>query len=136
MILTFQTKGHTDIIDITKEVEKVVEKEKIKEGVVTVFVKGSTAAITTIEADDNLYKDLKEVLEKIAPMGKDWRHHQTWGDDNGGSHIRAAIFGPSLSIPIINGRLYLGTWQKIVLLDFDTSSRRREVLATCLRNSS
>lgn len=133
MLLTFQTKGHTDIIDITEDVDKVVEKEKVKDGVVVVFVKGSTAAVTTIEADENLYEDLRAVLEKIAPMGKDWRHHQTWGDDNGGSHIRATIFGPSLSVPIIDGRLYLGTWQKIVLLDFDTSSRQREVIVTCIK---
>lgn len=132
MLLTFRTKGHTDIIDITSEVEKVVQKEKVKSGVAVVFVKGSTAAITTIEKDENLYRDLREVLEEIMPIGKAWQHHQTWGDDNGGAHLRACLFGPSVSIPIINSRLSLGTWQKIVLLDFDTSSREREVIVTCL----
>lgn len=132
MILTVQTKGHTDIIDITDQVAKVVEKEKIKKGIASIFVNGSTAAITTIEADENLYEDLREVLDKIMPMNKDWKHHRTWGDNNGGSHLRAAIFGPSVTVPIINGRLTLGTWQKIVLIDFDTSAREREVIITCL----
>jgi secondary thiamine-phosphate synthase enzyme len=133
-ILTFQTKGNTDIVDITDKVIEVVKKEKVKEGVVNIFVKGSTAAVTTIEADDNLYEDLREVLEKLVPMGKNWRHHQTWGDDNGGSHLRAALFGPSVSIPVINNKLSLGTWQKIVLIDFDTSVRRREVIVTCCKS--
>ena len=134
MILTFQTKGNTDIVDITDKVMEVVRKEKVKEGIVNVFVKGSTASVTTIEADDNLYEDLREVLEKLTPMGKDWRHHQTWGDNNGGSHLRAALFGPSVSIPVINNKLSLGTWQKIVLIDFDTSAREREVIVTCCKS--
>lgn len=132
MIFTVQTKGHTDIIDITNPVSEAVSKEKIREGVANIFVKGSTATITTIEADENLYEDLREVLGKIIPMDKDWKHHQTWGDDNGGSHLRAAIFGPSVTIPIKNGNLLLGTWQKIVLIDFDTTAREREVIVTCL----
>ncbi len=132
MILTIATKGHTDIIDITDKISKVVEQEKIKEGVVNIFVKGSTAAVTTIETDENLYDDLRETLDKTIPIDKDWKHHKTWGDDNGGSHLRASIFGPSLTIPINNGQLVLGTWQKIVLIDFDTNSREREVIVTCL----
>lgn len=132
MIFTVQTKGYTDIIDITDKVEEVVGKEKVKEGIVIVFVKGSTAAITTIEADKNLYEDLREVLEQIIPIKNDWKHHQTWNDDNGGSHLRASLFGPSLSLPIIEGRLALGRWQKIVLIDFDTSPRQREVIVSCL----
>lgn len=132
MILTVHTKGNTDIIDITDKATDVVAKEKIKNGIVNIFVKGSTAAITTIEADENLYDDLRDVLDKITPMDKDWKHHKTWGDDNGGSHLRAAIFGPSLTVPVSNGKLILGTWQKIVLIDFDTSSRSREVIISCL----
>ncbi|MBI3379482.1 YjbQ family protein [Candidatus Gottesmanbacteria bacterium] len=133
MVFTVSTKGYTDIIDITDKVSRVVEKEKIKEGIANIFVKGSTTAITTIEADTNLYDDLRESLDKILPMNKDWKHHWTWGDDNGGSHLRASILGPSLTVPIINGQLVLGTWQKIVLIDFDTSSREREIIITCLQ---
>lgn len=133
VVLSFQTKGYTDIIDITGKIVEVVEKEKLKDGIVNIFIKGSTAAVTTIEADENLYEDLREVLEEIIPMKKDWRHHRTWGDDNGGAHLRAAIFGQSISIPIINGKLSLGTWQKIALLDFDTSPRQREVIISCLK---
>lgn len=136
VVLSFQTKGNTDIIDITDRVSEVVEKEKIKDGIVNIFIKGSTAAVTTIETDENLYEDLREVLEEIIPMKKEWQHHQTWGDDNGGAHLRAAIFGPSISIPIINGKLSLGTWQKIVLLDFDTSPRQREVIVSCFSKFS
>lgn len=137
MIFTVQTRGFTDIVDISDEIEKIVEKEKVVNGIVNIFVKGSTAAITTIEADDNLYEDLKMVLEEIMPMKKDWKHHKTWGDDNGGAHLRAAIIGPSITIPLVNGKLLLGTWQKIVLIDFDTSARQREVIVTyCPAKSS
>lgn len=134
MILTFSTKGNTYILDITGEVEEVVEKEKLDEGVVVLFIVGSTAALTTIEADINLYDDFREFLENIIPMGKSWRHHETWGDDNGGSHLRASLIGPSLSIPVVNGKMVLGTWQKIVLVDFDTSSRQRKVVVSLLHN--
>jgi len=134
MIIKIPTKGHTDIIDITDKVAEVVEKEKTKGGIVNIFVKGSTAAVTTIEADENLYDDLREVLDKIMPMGKNWKHHQTWGDDNGGSHLRAALFGPSVTVPVADGRLILGVWQKIVLIDFDTSDRIREVIISCLKS--
>src|SRR3972149_9134594 len=101
MILTIHTKGNTDIIDITKEISGVVEKGKVKNGVANVFIKGSTAAITTIEADKNLYEDLKGVLEEIIPMKSNWKHHTTWGDDNGGAHLRATLIGPSISVPIM-----------------------------------
>ncbi|MBM3282914.1 YjbQ family protein [Candidatus Gottesmanbacteria bacterium] len=128
-----KTKGDTDIIDITNKVSEIVSQEKVSAGVVNVFVKGSTAVLTTIEADENLYNDLREVLEKIIPVKKDWRHHQTWGDDNGGSHLRAAFFGPSLTVPVTDGKLILGTWQKIVLIDFDTTPRQREITVSCLK---
>ncbi len=122
------TKGHTDVIDISTRIESLLPKSK--SGVVTVFVSGSTAAISAIEADPNLYEDLKDVLEKIAPYKKDWKHHKTWGDDNGAAHIRATIFGPSETIPFENGKLLLGQWQKIVLIDFDTGPRTREVIVS------
>lgn len=127
-VIGVKTKGFTDIIDITSSVQKEVKKEKIKEGIVFLFVLGSTASLTTIEDDENLYRDLKEMLEKIAPYQKDYYHHQTWGDDNGASHLRASLFNPSLAIPIKNKKLYLGTWQRVVLIDFDTREREREII--------
>jgi len=137
MILTISTSGNTDIIDITDEIIRAIKKEKIINGMVNIFVKGSTAAITTTEADENLFNDLKDVLEEIIPMKRDWKHHKTWGDDNGGAHLRAAIIGPNITIPLVNSKLLLGTWQKIVLIDFDTSARQREVIVTfCPTKSS
>lgn len=133
-ILTFQTRGNTDIVDITDQVIKTVEKNKIRNGIVSLFVKGSTVSLTTIEADENLYQDLKEVLDKLIPMDGSWKHHRTWGDDNGGSHLRASLIGPSLTIPIRDGKLILGTWQKIVLIDFDTCERQREVYISCINS--
>lgn len=132
MVLTISTNGDTDIVDITQQIAHAIELEKMTDGLVNIFVKGSTAAITTIETDSNLYEDLRKVLEEIIPMKRDWKHHETWGDDNGGAHLRAAIIGPSLGIPVTSGRLMLGTWQKIVLLDFDTSPRLREIIVSCL----
>ena len=130
MVLTIRTKGNTDIIDITEPVAEIVKTSKIKDGIVNIFVKGSTAGITTIEPDENLYDDMKSFLDEIIPMDRNWKHHKTWGDDNGGSHLRASIVGPSQTIPFLNNNLILGTWQKIVLIDFDTSSREREVYIT------
>ena len=126
--ISVNTKGLTDIVDITDLVQKEVDNQKTKDGVVNLFVVGSTVGLTTIENDPNLYEDFKEVLEKIAPYKKDWKHHQTWGDDNGAAHIRASLIGPSLTIPFQNGKLLNGTWQKIVLIDFDTRGRERQVI--------
>jgi len=123
-----KTSGFCDIIDITAKVREHIEKEKIKEGLVTVFVSGSTAALTTIEFESGLVQDLKEVVEKLIPSDRRYHHDDRWGDDNGFSHLRAALFGPSLAIPIENGRPVLGTWQQIVLLDFDNRPRAREIM--------
>ena len=123
-----KTSGFCDIIDITAKVREHIEKEKIKEGLVTVFVSGSTAALTTIEFESGLVQDLKEVVEKLIPSDRRYHHDDRWGDDNGCSHLRAALFGPSLAIPIENGRPVLGTWQQIVLLDFDNRPRTREIM--------
>lgn len=125
-----KTKGLTDVIDITKKVQESLPKNNVKEGVVTVFIKGSTAAIAVIEGDPNLYEDMREVLENIAPYKKDWKHHKTWGDDNGAAHIRATMFGPSETIPYDAGKLLLGQWQRIVLIDFDTGPRTREIIVS------
>lgn len=135
MIFTIQTKGNTDIIDITDKISQVVAKHNIT-GAALVFVNGSTASVTTIENDNNLYDDFRDLLNSLIPIDKDWKHHRTWNDDNGGSHLRASLFGPSVTIPLVNGKLVLGTWQKIVLIDFDTSPRTREITVTCLTATS
>jgi len=127
------TNGQTDIIDLTEKIYQIIKKKGFQNGVVNLFVIGSTAAITTIEIDKNLYQDLREILEKIIPYQKNYHHHQTWGDDNGASHLRASLFGPSLSFPVINRKPFLGTWQKIVLIDFDTKPRQREVIINFLK---
>lgn len=128
MKLKIQTKGHYDFIDITEQVAAEVEKSGIKEGAVLVFVPGSTAAITTMEYEDGLIEDLKNTFEKIAPEKADYAHHQRWGDKNGAAHIKSAIVGTDLTVPIENGKLDLGTWQQIVLIDFDERPRKREII--------
>lgn len=122
------TKGFNDIIDITEKVEKIVEKSKIDNGIAVVFVVGSTAAITAIEYEPGLVKDIKEALEKIAPMDDNYHHEEAWHDGNGYAHIRAALMKPSVSVPIEQGKLVLGQWQQIVLIDFDNRSRERTII--------
>jgi secondary thiamine-phosphate synthase enzyme len=129
-----KTSGWTDVVDITSKVQKELDKGKIVNGLVHLFAVGSTMAITTIEDDENLFEDLKEVLEKVVPYKKNWHHHQTWGDDNGAAHLRACLFGPSLTIPVVNCKLFLGTWQRIVLVDFDTQSREREIIVSFVKD--
>ena len=125
--LTEKSQGFCDIIDITAKVQDQIKKEKIKKGLATLFVSGSTAALTTIEYEPGLVQDLKELVEKLIPSGRRYHHDDRWGDDNGFSHLRASLFGPSLQIPIEGGRLALGTWQQIILVDFDNRPRTREV---------
>ncbi len=126
--LKVSTKGHTDIIDITKKIAEAVSKHKLKEGNLTVFVAGSTAGITTVEYEPGLIKDLPEAFERIAPTGKQYHHDATWGDNNGYAHIRASLLGSSLTIPFCDGNLLLGTWQQVVLIDFDNRPRERTVV--------
>jgi len=128
------TKGFTDIVEITDRVQKIIDEEKVKNGVCHLFVIGSTAALSTCEDDENLFEDIKEVMEEIAPYKRNWKHHQTWHDDNGAAHVRATLIGPSLTVPVVNGKLYLGTWQKIVLIDFDTGPRTRKVVINLVLN--
>lgn len=123
-----KTEGYCDIIDITAKVQEQVQKEKIQRGLAALFVSGSTASLTTIEYEPGLIEDLKEFLEKFIPSNKKYHHDDRWGDNNGFSHLRASLLGPSLQVPIDNGQLLLGTWQQIVLLDFDNRPRRREIL--------
>jgi secondary thiamine-phosphate synthase enzyme len=125
--ITEITAGFCDVIDITAKVREYLEKEKIQNGLATLFVSGSTAALTTIEHEPGLIQDLKEFVERYIPSDRRYHHDDRWGDDNGFSHVRASLFGPSLAIPIENGRLCLGTWQQIVLLDFDNRARTREI---------
>jgi secondary thiamine-phosphate synthase enzyme len=128
MRFSIHTKGFTDVINITSKVEKEVEKSNIKDGICLVFVAHSTCALTTIEYEEGAIKDLKGALEIVAPMNTNYEHCKKWGDCNGYAHIRAALMKPSLVIPIENGKLVLGTWQQIVLIDFDNKSREREII--------
>lgn len=122
------TKGFSDVIDITKDVSQFIDKCKIKNGIATVFIPGSTGAVTTVEYEPGLKKDIPNFVEKIIPKDAYYHHNETWHDGNGFSHMRAALYGPSLTVPFENGKLTLGTWQQIVLLDFDAHPRKREVV--------
>ena len=121
------TQGFTDIIDITKTVQNYVYRHSIQNAAVNVYVAGSTASITSIEFEPGLLVDLPEALDKIAPQGANYHHDETWHDGNGYAHIRASIIGNSTMIPLIDGALQLGTWQQIVLIDFDNKPRNRTV---------
>jgi len=123
-----QTRGEVDIVDITEDVQTVITKSKIKDGIVCVFVKGSTGTVTTIEYEPGLMKDLPRALEKIAPKGIHYDHHETWHDDNGHSHVRASLMGPSTTLPIKHGKLVHGTWQQVVFVELDTRPRQRNVI--------
>ncbi|MFH0956496.1 MAG: secondary thiamine-phosphate synthase enzyme YjbQ [Candidatus Aenigmatarchaeota archaeon] len=122
------SQGRGDAIDITGKVSEIVAKSKAREGFVNVFCCGSTASVSTIEYEPNLVKDVKKALERMAPYGKDYDHHKTWGDDNGAAHVRATLMGPGITVPFSMGKLLLGAWQQVVVLDFDTRPREREVV--------
>lgn len=126
--LQLQTEGHCDILDITPGVSDAVRESELQNGTVTVFCPGSTGGLSTIEYESGALHDLEQVLDDIAPPGRDYRHHLRWGDDNGHSHVRSAMIGPSLTIPFVDGDLTLGTWQQIVFLDFDTRPRSRTLV--------
>lgn len=128
--IRLKTKGENDYIDITGEVKKVVAKSGIRNGLVNVFIPGSTGAITTMEYEPGLKRDLAEALIRIAPTDIYYYHHERWGDDNGRSHVKASIIGPSLTVPVIDGKLILGTWQQIVFLELDTRARDRRIIIT------
>ncbi len=132
MILTetirFKTNGDCDVVNITHHVEAQLATSNLKNGIVTVFVTGSTAGVTTIEYEPGLVADIKEAFERIAPKGIPYAHNETWGDGNGYSHIRASLLGASLIIPLENFKMVLGTWQQIVLIDFDNRPRKRDVV--------
>jgi len=129
------TTGFCDIIDITPKLRDEIQKENIRKGLLTIFVSGSTAAVATIEHEPGLIQDLKEFVERLIPSDHRYHHDDRWGDDNGFSHLRAALFGQSVAIPIENGQLCLGTWQQVVLLDFDNRPRTREIIVQLIGES-
>lgn len=126
--ITIHTKGETDIVDLTDKIQHIVGKSNLNNGIACIFIGGSTGSITTIEYEPGLMKDLPRALEKIAPKNIHYDHHETWHDDNGRSHVRASIMGPSITIPIKNGKLIHGTWQQIVFVDHDTRPRSRDIV--------
>lgn len=126
--LRVATEGHSHVLDLTSDVQALLQKHSFREGSVLVFVPGSTAALTTIEYEPGLIEDIPAALERIAPLGAAYRHEETWHDGNGHSHVRAALLGPSLTVPFREGKLLLGTWQQIVLIDFDNRPRHRDLV--------
>ena len=130
-ILLKQT-HETDIVDITSELERLVRQSGIKNGIITVFVGGSTGAIITLEFEPGLLRDIPEFLERIAPKSLDYFHEQTWHDGNGHSHVRASLLGPSLTIPITKGHMIHGTWQQIAFVELDVKPRTRQLFVTII----
>jgi len=126
--ISISTKGFSDILDMTHYVDGVIDRSGIENGLVTVFCPGSTGAVTTIEFESGVLKDLQKAIEKIVPSNIPYEHDRRWGDGNGFSHVRAALMKPSLTIPMVNGKLALGTWQQIVFIDFDNRRRERDIL--------
>ncbi len=128
-LIHVESKGETDMMDLTGDVEKAIRESKLRDGVVTLFVQGSTGALTTIEYEEGLLEDLPVALERIAPKEAVYEHERRWHDGNGHSHVRASLIGPSMSVPFVKGKLTLGTWQQIVFIELDTKNRSRELVA-------
>lgn len=126
--IQLSTRGHADMHDLTLEVERIVREAALQDGLVTLFTPSSTSALTTIEYESGALEDLRRALDVIAPPGQDYQHNLRWGDGNGHSHLRAALLGPSLCVPLVSGRLALGTWQQIVFIDFDVRARQRHIV--------
>lgn len=126
--LPLQTRGNADMHDVTDLVAQAVRESQIRDGIVTVFTPSSTSGLTTIEFESGALSDLERVFDEIVPPDRDYKHNLRWGDGNGHSHVRAALIGPSLTVPFSGGQLLLGTWQQIVFIDFDNRSRRRELV--------
>lgn len=126
--ISIQTRGNTDIIDITAQLEQAVGESEIKNGTITIFVAGSTAGITTIEFEPGLLSDFKNMWDHAVPRNIPYGHDARWGDGNGYSHVRASLLGASLVVPFSNRKLMLGTWQQLVLVDFDNRARSRQII--------
>ncbi len=133
-IIELSTNGNCDVLDITASVQEVVRLSSISSGVATVFAKGSTVGVTTIEYESGAISDLKEVFSKLVPENEHYAHNARWGDGNGHSHIRASLLGPSISIPFQSSKLFTGTWQQIIFVDFDNRPRNREVIVQIIGN--
>ena len=126
--ITLRTAADDEVVDVTGKVQDIVSKSKVRNGLACVFVAGSTAAVTTVEHEPGLVADLHDALERLYPKGIEYEHHQRWGDGNGHSHVRASFVGPSLTVPVADGKLVLGTWQQIVFMEFDNKPRTRELI--------
>ena len=126
--ISLNTKGFCDIINITPQVFSILKQSSVANGLITIFCPGSTGSITTIEYESGVLQDLKDALERIAPSDIPYAHDRRWEDGNGFSHVRAALMKPSLTVPLVNGKLTLGTWQQIVFIDFDNRGRHRELV--------
>lgn len=126
--IALRTRGHCDVLDITRQVQDALSETGLNDGIVTVFVPGSTGGITTIEYEPGLEADLKTALDRLVPTDIPYQHDRRWGDGNGHAHVRSALIGPSLTVPFVRGRMTLGTWQQIVFLDLDNRSRSREIV--------
>ena len=122
------TSGNGQLVDITGDVSEVVRNSGVSSGIVTVFVPGSTAGVTTIEYEPGLVEDIDEMFDRLAPQSREYHHNLRWHDGNGHAHVRASLLGPSLTVPFSNGQLTLGIWQQLVLIDFDNKSRNRELV--------
>ncbi len=123
-----QTQGNTDIIDITDNVARAVQRSGVRNGLVCVFSPSSTSGITTLEYESGAIADLQRTFEELVPRDREYKHNLRWGDGNGHSHVRAALLGASFTVPVVDGRLTLGTWQQIIFVDFDVRPRRRRVV--------
>jgi secondary thiamine-phosphate synthase enzyme len=126
--ITVSSKGENDMIDLTQSTSKAVQETDVKDGIVTIFVEGSTAAVTTIEYEPGLRTDFPKMLSRIVPENIEYEHDKTWHDGNGHSHVRASLVGPSLTIPFKDNRLLLGTWQQIVVIEMDIRQRKRQII--------
>jgi secondary thiamine-phosphate synthase enzyme len=126
--ISVDTRGNADIIEITSQVLAAVAQSGIERGIVTIFTPSATSSITTIEYESGCLSDLRRLFDEIIPSDRDYSHNARWGDGNGHSHVRAALLGPSLTVPVVNHRLILGTWQQIIFIDFDNKPRRRELV--------
>ena len=126
--ISLSTRGNADMQDITSQVSSAVSKSSLKNGIVTVFCPSSTSALTTIEYESGCLSDLRRLFDEILPTGRDYAHNTRWGDGNGYSHARAALLGASLTVPFVDSRLTLGTWQQIIYVDFDNRPRSRELV--------
>jgi secondary thiamine-phosphate synthase enzyme len=126
--LEIRTRAENDVVDITKDVQKAVKESGLKNGIATVFVPGSTAAVTAMEYEPGLVHDFPSMLERVAPRDIPYEHQNTWHDDNGRSHVKASLVGPSLSVPFVDGLFTLGTWQQIVLVELDIRPRARKIV--------